>query len=279
MVKIYQSEEEEKKKSLLIWVSVLLMLILLIVLVNLRFQTITVLGNTTYSDEEVIEMVFPGRMDKNPIYSFVKTKFFPHRSFPFVSSYKVHFTGPVSCEIILYEKALLGYIDYMSSFMYFDKDGTIIESTSRRKTEIPEITGLKFGRIVMGEKLDVRDANLFEEIMNITQQLSIYDIHCCRIAFDDAKNVTLFIDDGTLKVKLGTDEYLAAKLAVLGDVIGQMRSSGLKGTADLSNYRDRTSDRFVFIREDDLEPLYPEELPSAHEDSQGKEEAEKPEGN
>ena len=30
-------------------------------------------------------------------------------------------------EVIIYEKSVVGYVSYMSSYMYFDKDGIIVE--------------------------------------------------------------------------------------------------------------------------------------------------------
>lgn len=244
---IVDREENEGQKQLLVWVTVILFLFLIVVLVKLSFQEITVLGNESLTDEEVIEMIMPGYWDKNPVVAFVKHRILPHENYSFVSSYSVSVTSPVSCEIIIYEKKPLGYVDYMQSFMYFDKDGVIIESGDRKIEDIPEITGLRFGEIIMGKKLIVEDSRLYDEIMNITSQLDVFGIPCCRIHFDAQRNATLYIDDGSIKVDLGSDSYLATKLSVLNDVIGEMRDRQLKGTADLSGYNDKDSDGFSFI--------------------------------
>lgn len=245
--KEYVSEEEKRRKHLFGWSALLLLLFLLVIIVNLRITEIRVYGNRNYTAEEATEMILPDGWDRNPLIAFVKNRFLPHKSYPFVASYDVRITGPQKAEITLYEKTPLGCVSYMSSCMFFDKDGIVIESSPERIEDIPEITGLKFGKIVIGKKLEVNDADCYETIMNITQQLSTFGISCSRIDFDSLKNVTLYIDGGNIRVKLGNDTFLTAKLGVLGDVIGEMRSRNMSGTADLSGYQDRTSDGFTFI--------------------------------
>ena len=44
--------------------------------------------------------------------------------------YDIDFDGPFAVSITVYEKNVVGYVDYMSSHMYFDKDGIIVESSS-----------------------------------------------------------------------------------------------------------------------------------------------------
>ena len=48
-------------------------------------------------------------------------------------------------EIIIYEKSIVGYVSYMSSYMYFDKDGIVVESSSSQLDGVPWVTGLDFG--------------------------------------------------------------------------------------------------------------------------------------
>lgn len=244
---VIEDNSDEKQKHLLLSGVLVLFLLILIIAVNLRITEIKVMGNRTYTDEEVIEMIMPQRRDRNPVYAFFRNRFAPHKSFNFVSSYDVNVTGTDSCEIIIYEKNPVGYIEYMSGYMYFDKDGIIIESDQKKRDDIPQITGLKFGHIVLGRKLEVDNNNLYEEILNITQQLQVYGIACQKISFDPLRNVTLSVDGGDIKVKLGSDEYLSSKLSLLNDVIEKMRFNSMKGTADLSSYTDRGSGSFSFI--------------------------------
>ena len=40
--------------------------------------------------------------------------------------HKLVFQNPFHVQVIIHEKTVVGYVSYMSSFMYFDKDGYIL---------------------------------------------------------------------------------------------------------------------------------------------------------
>ena len=62
--------------------------------------------------------------------------------------------------------------------MYFDRDGIIVESSGEKLEGVPWITGLDFGQIVLYKPLPVEDPDVFQEILNLTQQLSLYGDSC-----------------------------------------------------------------------------------------------------
>uniref|UniRef100_UPI000AF596BE hypothetical protein n=1 Tax=Clostridium sp. NkU-1 TaxID=1095009 RepID=UPI000AF596BE len=78
-----------------------------------------------------------------------KDRFKKHEQIPFVEDYKIVFQSPVKVEVIVYEKSVVGYVSYMGSYMYFDKDGIIVESSSGKLDGVPWITGLRFGHIAL----------------------------------------------------------------------------------------------------------------------------------
>lgn len=244
------NSRDGKWKRLTGWILVLLLLFALAFLANLQITKITVSGNRIYDQEVLKQQILPEGWSRNTAVAAFSNRFLPHKSIPFVASYNLRLTGFDSCEIVVYEKTPLGYIDYMSSYMYFDKDGTIIESSDQRMEEIPEVTGIRFGSIVLGQKLKTDSADLYGMIMNITQQLSASGIPCRKIEFDRSRNATLYIDSGDIRVKIGSGDYLTARLTAVADIIGELRARGLKGTVDLSGYRDRSENGFIFIPAD-----------------------------
>lgn len=134
----------EKKKTG-IAAAVIVLLLILIGLFSLQIKTVTVTGNVRYTQEQITEMLFPDKVSRNPVVCYLKDHFQEHVEIPFVQDYKIEFQGLNKVEIIVYEKSVVGYVSYMSSCMYFDKDGIVVESTSKTLPGIPEITGLKFG--------------------------------------------------------------------------------------------------------------------------------------
>ena len=150
------------------------------------------------------------------------------------------FHNPLDVEVIIYEKSIVGYVSYMSSFMYFDKDGIVVESSGSQLPGVPWITGMEFGRIVLHRPLPVDDKNIFEEILNLTQQLSVYDIAVDRIQYDSHGQATLFI--GMMEVTMGDHTDIDGKISTLNDILkAQPQLTEISGTMKLDNYSESNS--------------------------------------
>jgi len=214
-----------------------------IVLSCVRIKNIKVTGNKWYTSDQVENLIFPTALSKDSAYCFVKNLMKKKEPIPFVQDYKIIFTDPVSVEVILYEKSVVGYVTYMSSDMYFDKDGIIVESVSRDKKlpGIPEITGLDFGQIILYKPLPVNDNRIFAGILNLTQALSTYEISADLIRYDNSGNATLVI--GKINVLLGSSSEMNGKIAELAGILPEIKD--LKGTLDLQDY-DPTSENPMY---------------------------------
>ncbi len=207
-------------------------LFLVVLLLSVKITDITVTGNKKYDSDQIVEMLFPDSLSKNSGICYLKDRFEPHKKIPFVEDYKIIFRSMSQIEIIVYEKSMVGCVSYMSSSMYFDKDGIIVESASEKLPGIPEITGLKFGHIVLYEKLPVESAQIFSDILNLTQVLSIYQIESDQIRFSTNGSTTLHIGD--IDVVLGGNNDLNGKISELSDIMPQI--VGLSGTLYLDTY-------------------------------------------
>ena len=99
----------------------------------------------------------------------------------------------------------------MSSYMYFDKDGIIVESSNSKLEGVPLVTGLEFGQIVLNRPLPVKNQQIFERVMNLTQILSVFELQTDRIHYDEHGNVTLSIDE--IEVYLGDNLEMNGKIS------------------------------------------------------------------
>ena len=186
-------------------------------------------------------ILFSGRWGNNTILAFIRDKTQPHRQIPFVEKYKIVFHGPFKAEVIIYDKSIVGYVSYMSSYMYFDRDGIIVESSPDCLPGVPWITGLEFGRIVLYQHLPVKDPKIFEEILNLTQQLSVYHIQVDRIRFGSSGQPSLTI--GQMEVTLGDGGDVDGKLSLLNDILrDHPELKDKKGTLELDGYSDTGND-------------------------------------
>lgn len=226
-----------------------------ILFLTVRIQNITVTGSDRYTADELEELLFSEPWGRNSAAAYLKDRLKPHRQIPFVEDYRLVFHGPFHVEVIVYEKSVVGYVSCMSSYMYFDRDGIVVENSTEKLEGIPEITGLSFGHIVLNRRLPIDDDEIFAVIMNITQQLSTYGIESDEIHFDSS-GVTIRISGAPIDVKLGSEDEIDAKLLALSDMLPQILERGLEGTLDLSSYSETEDSNEVSfrIREENKEP-------------------------
>lgn len=232
-----------KRKKRILFAVVLLLLLLAAAVCSVKLQEITVTGNKNYTEEQLVDLVFPDNASRSTVLCYLREHFGKHEKIPFVEDYKLVLKGFRKAEIIVYEKSVVGYVSYMSSYMYFDKDGIIVESASQKLPGIPWITGLKFGHIVLYQKLPVESERVFEEIMNLTQILSIYDLSVDKIQYNTLGEATLYLGD--IEVILGNNDGLNGKIAELSDMLPKLE--GRSGTLYLDSYDEtRTNPMYTF---------------------------------
>ena len=213
----YRRRRKGRKALAVLGVLLGVLLLLAVLAFAVRIKEIRVTGNSHYTEEQVIDLIFDGKWSRNSAFCYYESQFREHKSIPFIEEYKIEFKSPTKVEVVVFEKSVVGYVSYMSSYMYFDKDGIIVESTNEKLAGIPMITGLRFGHIVLHKPLPVEDVRIFDEILNLTQVLEMYDIKADRIDFNSQKEATLTVDN--LKVELGGNAQINGKISELRDIL------------------------------------------------------------
>lgn len=239
-----------KGKTLAIVLGVLLAIVLLvgILFFAIRIKEIEVTGNQHYTEDQIVELLFDDTWSKNSAYCYYESQFREKKSIPFIEDYKIEFQSPTKVRVVVYEKSVVGYVSYMSSYMYFDKDGIIVESSVEQLDGIPMVTGMEFGHIVLHQPLPVENQAIFNQILNLTQILSISEIRVDKINYNNYMEAQLFIDD--IVVELGDDESLNGKITELKDILDSGEINGLAGTLYLDNYDENNSNpMYSFIME------------------------------
>lgn len=193
-------------------------------------------GNTHYSDEEIVDMVMTGRLSHNSAYLAIKYRDKSITDIPFIEKMDITILSPDTIRINVYEKAIAGYIEYLGRYMYFDREGIIVESSKTSLNDVPKVMGLDFNYVVMYEKLPVENEEVFEEILDITQLLSKYDLEAEKILFDSEYNVYLYFGD--VEVSIGTDENIDEKIINLQYILPKLE--GKKGILNMQEYSDST---------------------------------------
>lgn len=229
------------KSLFIIGAMILLLLIALIagynyVITNYTVTTVYVEGNIHYTNEEIIGMVMEGKYGNNSLLLSLRYKDKSIEGVPFVEKMDVSVENPHTIKIEVYEKAIAGYVEYLERYMYFDKDGIVVESSKSRTAGVPQVTGLTFDHVVMYEPLPVEDAGIFRSILSITQLVNKYNLSTDRIYF--GKDGSLMLYFGDVRASLGMGDYLDEKIMVLQDILPKL--SGQKGTLRMENYTEDT---------------------------------------
>ncbi len=207
--------------------------IALVVVFVFRVQNISVEGNVHYTSEEIEAMVLTDRLSYNSLYLSLKYRNKEIRDIPFIETMSVRVDSPDSITIRVYEKSVAGYVEYMGRYMYFDRDGIVVESSETRTEGIPQVTGIRFDHVVLYEALPVENTDIFQEILSITQMLSKYQITTDKIYFNESNEITLYFDN--IRAKLGKDN-LEEKVMRLEQILPNL--SGESGVLDLQNYSE-----------------------------------------
>lgn len=205
-------------------------------------QTVYVEGNVHYTEEEIKALVMSGPMGDNSLYLSVKYRNKAIEGIPFVDEMHVSILSPDTIKISVYEKALVGYVKYLDTYMYFDKDGYVVESSSIRTVGIPQVVGLTFDYVILGEPLPVENPEVFSSILDITKLINKYELVADRIYFQQSGDISVYF--GEIRVALGQEsERMEDKVLLLADFLEKL--SGKSGTLHMESY-DEDGGKYTF---------------------------------
>ena len=208
----------EKKKLNKILAKLIIVLVILIIFCaaiiivreKFRVSIVDIEGNEHYTTREIRDLVMDGPYGNNSIYLYFKYKNKSINDIPFIEKMDVKILSPTHIRIDVYEKAVAGYIEYLGHYIYFDREGIAVESSTETTSGIPFVTGLEFDHIVLHQKLPAKNEKIFAKILSITQLLTKYDIPTDKIYFDNDENITLYYGD--VRILIGTDKYIDEKI-------------------------------------------------------------------
>ena len=199
---------------------------------NMKITDITVLGSSYYDDDELISKVFSDAKYYRTVMCFWNNSFGQKEEIPFIKTYDLTITGLHSARIVVYEKNIVGYIPYMGSYLYFDTDGYIVESSSEKLDGKLFIDGINFDYFIMNYRLPVDDDSIFMQILVISRLVEDEQLAVTKVHFDKNMNISLYIDD--IRAYLGKGVGIESKLHTLKDILPKLE--GEKGTLMLDNY-------------------------------------------
>ena len=236
---------ERKKRSrrigVIVFLSILLVLSLLVLagIRLFRVQNVEVSGNELYDDDAIRELVLNNKYSWNTLYVYGSFKFRKGEKLPFVDEMDMKLLAPDTLQVTVYEKGLIGYAyrDTDGSYIYFDKDGFVIDIRPDATDTVPEIRGVNaYGADIM-EKLEIPEKTL-RWLLTATQDLNKYDLHTELIEFGEDSN--MYLHFGNVVVNMGNDAHTTEKILRLQKILPEI--SSMSGVLDLSTWTEETTD-------------------------------------
>lgn len=169
-----------------------------------RIENIKIMNGERYTDEEIINFLITDKTDEVSFIFYLKQIIKEQKKIPFITKIDVKLIDNHSIELYVYEKLVVGCIEYMGSYMYFDGDGIIVENTKEQISSIPIVTGLLYQKIVLYQPLEIQKNELFNVILNLSKYITNYDLPVNEIRFSADYEVILLCDDD--EIMLGRRE-------------------------------------------------------------------------
>ena len=230
-VVIESSRRKSKKGMITAIVMLLLALFLILLLTQFKITSIDMTGNEHYTKEEMETELKKAGYINNSILYMLKCKFHPPKGIPFVESLDVDYVSRHKIAVTIYEKTMAGCIENMGEYMYFDRDGIVLESSTKRFEDVPLIKGLEFDSVVINEKLPFENKKTVSQILNITQLIRKYDLTIKSVKFE--KN-QVYLRYKKISIALGDPDSVDEKMAELHNMLKE--ADGLKGTLHMENF-------------------------------------------
>lgn len=238
----YRPPERRKRKrrGLLLGMLTFLLGIVIFVfafLLLFHIQKIEVTGNTYSTEEEVIKWLKSDKYAMNSIYAWWKYDDKRIEELPVVESCKITIKSPWSIKITVKEKEIGGYIECNDRYVYFDKDGIAVLSTTTKIEQAVFIEGMSVdaSKVKVGKVLPVSDKDVFKRIVEASQLLAKYELSPDRVACVDSELDLYF---GNVEVLLGKTSY-DERVAQISPILKKLAEQypDIQGTLHLENYQ------------------------------------------
>lgn len=215
-----------------------------------QVDEVQVMGSSHYSEKQIKKMVLRGPMASNSILAPIIYTKKNTKDVPFVEGYTVTRLNRHTICVSVKEKDIVGCIPYLDSYIYFDRNGTFIESATERNEKIPFFDGIKVKHVIYNEELPIKDKMVMNTAVALSTIFQKNDKIPDHIEFSDDGQISLLYGDIT--VELGKDEYLEDKmtrvlaiLPLISDKKGILHAENVNDNSKmitLEQEKDETSD-------------------------------------
>lgn len=183
----------------------------------LKIQQIEIVGNTYYSDEQILTIC---DIDENT--SLLKSRLIQHvdvSEYPYIETIDISYNDISGVLIEVSEKSIVGYLAYGDAgYISVDREGVAIDYV----TELPDdnvlIRGILVETFVLGEQVNL-EADVIQAFIMFKQAREQYELPMSAIDFTDGKllDIEFMIED--LLVQFGSMDHFNEKMQKISDTL------------------------------------------------------------
>ncbi len=240
MIKEKRRRQRRMKKLLIALLVFLLLAVIAAFIVVKVFvvKSIKVEGNKLYNEQLIKETVLNDEYSWNSLYVLLKYTFIDTEEIPFIDTMEITLNSPTKLTIKVYEKGMIGYIHIptIDQMAYFDKDGFVVETSTRMIENVPKIEGISCEEVVLFEKLPIGEQEL-RDMLTLTHALKREGLEPDSIHFGLEESPVLYYDNTS--IWLGSMELLTQKIERLHEIFPNI--TGIEGILHMENWSEETA--------------------------------------
>lgn len=222
-----------------------------------RVKNVSIEGNTYYSQSQMAEMFQTSFLEKNILSFWLMDKLSLTPELDFVREYEISYPNPNEIHIKLYEKSIVAGIAYSNQYIYFDKDGMVLQSSNEAVGNIPLFETKSMTTFTLYKKVQMEDEGQLSQIINLANLFQHYNITWDRVQFGEGSEAYLY--SGDIQVDLGKKDNYDEQISALSSILAQMQKEKRKGTIDMSGYEVKGT---VIFKQTDMPTKKPEPTPT-----------------
>ena len=232
------------KKLIVPGIILLIILSALLYASTFSIKKIIVNGCVLSSEEDVKASIEDNLIMDNTIVLYLQNKFDPIENIPFVAKLSFDYVDKNTVSVEVYEKSVAGCIEYMESFVYFDREGVVLETSKDRYANVPYIKGITVKSWELGEELPIENKKRFDSILTITQLIDKYSIDIEGIEFTLDGEIVLRHDN--IEIELGEGDNLPIQLMNLSSILEELK--GKSGVLYMKEFDSENSTASFKVR-------------------------------
>ena len=217
----YKQKKNNNKIKPIIIIIIIIIIILLGFLFNqiFKIKNVYIKGNKFYSEKQIVTFLNLDKYNNTFIFFIMNSK--NHKPLPFVDKIDIKMLSFNDIKVEVCEKQVIGCIKYMGEYLYFNKNGILVESLSEQIQGIPLVNGLKYSELVLYKSIDENNNNDFKDLLKIVQNLNKNKININSININGNEFVLI---KNKLEIILGNSENLNEKLNEIQGILPKIEN-------------------------------------------------------